>query len=522
MAIHQSQAAPLDEVERAAPARWTRVFMAAVLLYAAVSCVDRAAHRAFWFDEIMGITVSSQPSIAAVRDALALGFDLSPPLFHGIEHLAGRLPIDRHVAYRLPSIVAFCLTLPALFLFVRRGTNDGAAAAAVAAFMASQMFTLFAVEARPYSMMVCALAWGLVLWQRADRRRYAVAACAAFLSVATSLHYYAVVALLPLAAAELTRQMRARRVRLSRWAALAVPLLPPALLAPVVAGAATDYAAHYWAHPPIAGFLRVYELIPGVTGWWGAAAAFALIGLLAMTIARTLSPRGSSVTGIPLEDQVLAIGLLLLPPVEYVAAHVTGLGMTARYLMPATLGMAAGAAFVGAVGRRGAVVMIAACCSVVLLRDAEGWYYRQPRADQSSRDAANALGRMVEAVDRPGLPVAVASGQAYLPLVFYGPPPGVSLVYLSSRALALRYVGNDTAELSLQGVAPLLHLDVQDLEAFLAGHDRFLVYAGVDWYDWLPNALADRGFRLQLLTRSADHRQELLLVERPEPHAAAK
>ncbi len=436
--------------------------------------------------------------------------------------MAGRVPIDRHVAYRLPSIAAFCLTLVALFLFVRRSTNDRAAAVAVAALMASQVFSLYAIEARPYSMTLCALAWGMVMWQRADRSPYAVAACGACLFVATSLHYYAVLALLPLAAAELTRQASARRVRLSMWAALALPILPPALLLPLVAGAAADYGTHYWARPPIAGFLRVYELIPGVTGWWGAAAACVLTAALATTIARTPSSRGADADRVGIENRVLVIGLLLLPPAAYVGAHIAGLGMTARYLLPTALGMAAAAAFVVGADRRAGLMTIALFCGVVILHDAELWYVRQPGAEQSSKDEAIALGRIVQSVDRSGLPVAVANGQTYLRLAFYGSPPGLRLVYLSSRAAAVRYSGNDTAELSLQGVAPLLRCDVQDLDAFIAGHDRFLVYAGIELFDWLPNALADRGFRLQLLTRSADHHQELFLAERPGAEPASK
>ena len=41
--------------------------------------------------------------------------------------------------------------------------------------LATQLFTTYAVEARPYAMVSCAVAWALVAWQRVEEdRRFTV------------------------------------------------------------------------------------------------------------------------------------------------------------------------------------------------------------------------------------------------------------------------------------------------------------------------------------------------------------
>lgn len=333
------------------------VLLAALIGCAALWSLDRAARRPFWFDEILTIAVSSQPSGSAIRQALQYGADASPLLFHTIEHAAGRLPLDRHIAYRLPSILAFCLTLIGLFLFVGRSTGTVPALVAVLLAFTTQMFTVYAVEARPYSMMVCAAMWGIVMWQRVERSAYFSVLCAACLCLAASLHYYGVLISVPLAVAELTRLRRTRQVRALVWVALACPLVPLAVAWPLGSRIMAEYGAHFWARPPVAGFLRVYDLFLNVNNWWGAAAAFVLIGTLtirlrthrAVTLERD-DPRA--------EDYALVIGLLVLPAAAYFVAHFAGVGITARYVLPTALGIAAGTAFVTTPSRRASWLLI--------------------------------------------------------------------------------------------------------------------------------------------------------------------
>lgn len=491
-------------------------------MYAAIASLDRAARRPFWFDEILTMAVSTQPSAAAIWQTLEQGADSNPPLFHFIEHMAGRIPIDRHIAFRLPSIAAFCLTLPALVLFVRRSVGEIPALVAVTLTLTMQLFTTYAVEARPYSMVACAVAWALVMWQRADRGPHFALASGAFLCTAVSLHYYAVLALFPVIAAEFARWVRTRQVRALIWFGLLVPLVALALLWPLASHIRADFAPHFWARPPIAGFLRVYDLFLNATNWYGAAATFALIGTLTVSTVRTLSLKGRDAAGVLVDDQILVVGLLLLPPVTYLAAHVAGVGVTARYVIPSALGIAAGTAFGAASSRYASLLIAAALSCVVVLRGLEEWYVRAPPADRAMANEASALETMIRDGHHGDLALAISNGHTYLPLAFYRSLPGASLVYLTDRQAAVRYTNSDTMELNIQRVGPLLSLNVQQLDQFTGAHDRFLVYAGRELWDWLPNALVERSFRLQIIARSANHRQELLLAERVGPVSSPK
>ena len=497
----------------AAPRRLIGALLAVVIVLGVLWSVDRALRRPFWFDEILTIAVSSQPGAAAIRQALASGADASPPLFHFIEHAAGRMPIDRHIGYRLPSIVAFALTVAGMFLFVRRRAGPVAGVLAVTITFTTQLFTLYAVEARPYSMLVCAVMWGLVMWQRADRGVSFVLGCAICLCLATSLHYYGVLIVLPLAGAELIRWIGAREVRPLVWVALASPLIPLAVSWPAASRIMAEYAPHFWARPPVAGFLRVYDLFLDAGNWWGAAGAFVLIGSFATSLVQRLRDRTRRTDGVGVADDAVVIGLLALPPVTYLAAHLIGVGVTARYVLPTALGLAAGIAFVSAPSRRASWLLLAGFSGVVVLNALEERYVTAPRADAAVAGEAATLARLVRDAHQEGLPIAVSNGHTYLPLAFYRPRPDTRLVYLTSRDAAVRASGTDTMELNLQHVAPLLSLDVQPLDGFTAAHDRFLVYAGTELWDWLPGTLAQRGFALQRVA-DAPGRQQLMLAER--------
>ena len=78
-------------------------------------------------------------------------------------------------------------------------------AAAIAAVLPllTVLYSTFSVEARPYALMACALAFAAVAWQRASAPVWSLV-LALTLVASVSIHYYAVFALLPFAAAELT------------------------------------------------------------------------------------------------------------------------------------------------------------------------------------------------------------------------------------------------------------------------------------------------------------------------------
>jgi hypothetical protein len=116
--------------------------------------------------------------------------------------------------------------------------------------------------------------------------------------------------------------------------------------------------------------------------------------------------------------------------------------------------------------------------------------------------------------------MAITDGHMCLPLAFYRAVSGTSLLYLTDRHAAVKYTNTDRIQLNIQWVAPLLSCNVQQLDDFTSIHNRLLVYTGPDVWDWLPKALAERGFTLQIVARSPDNRQQLLSAERIGPIAS--
>jgi hypothetical protein len=147
----------------------TRALVALIVVVAALGSVDAALRRPFWFDEILTLAVATQPSPAAIWEALEQGVDGNPPTFHLIEKAFGSVAsgsvasgfsrkfLSPELMYRLPSIVAFALTLVAVFLFVRHVAGAWSGTAAAAMLLPTQLFTVHAVDARPYALVACAV-----------------------------------------------------------------------------------------------------------------------------------------------------------------------------------------------------------------------------------------------------------------------------------------------------------------------------------------------------------------------------
>jgi hypothetical protein len=491
-----------------------RVCLVGLVLYAIVASVDRAARRPFWFDEVLTIAVSAQPSTTEIRQAIKAGADSNPPLFHVIEHVAGRMPVNRHVAYRLPSILAFALTLVAVFTFVRREAGAGPALLATLVILASQLFTTYAVEARPYAMVSCAVAWALVAWQRVEEGRRFTAPLALLLCVAASLHFFAILQIVPFVVAELARSVRVRQVRFSVWAALVVPVVPVALFWPLISAIRAQFGGHFWARPSVAGVMPALDQFLNTTNWWGPAATFVVAGALFASLTRASSREATDGEGTRSDYRIVLLALILLTPAAYVLATVVHLGLTGRYVLPTVIGIAAGAGVVLGQSRRACLLAMAVLSAVVALRQVEQFYVRAPLAETAAAMQASAITETIRQAGQQHLPVAIASPHTYLPLAFYGLVSDAPLFYVTDRDAAARLAGTDTAELVLEGVAPLLSAHVERMDRFTAMYERFLVYAGTDFWEWLPSALVERGFTLQLIATTPDHRTDLFLAER--------
>jgi hypothetical protein len=94
------------------------------------------------------------------------------------------------------------------------------------------------------------------------------------------------------------------------------------------------------------------------------------------------------------------------------------------------------------------------------------------------------------------LPIAVTHGHVYLPLAAYAPPEIVSrLVALTQPDRITARMGSRSGDAALIGLAKWAPLQVEDFDAFVRSHRRFLLYGPPMW---LTGELRAAGARLTL------------------------
>ena len=249
--------------------------LAAIIIYTAVRNLVAATAKPFWYDEMLTWIVAHQPNVSGIWNALKQAADTQGPAFYVIEKAMIAMIPKEEIALRLPSILGYCCITLCIFVFVRRRAGSACALICALVPLPTVLFHVYAVEARAYSLFVACDAVALVCYQRASSWRWTVP-MGCFLALAESLHYYAVLVLVPIGLAEAARFLRAREFRIGVWLALlcgAVPLV--ALLAFAVAVARGLWGVS-WARPAFASIAAMYGAYFETTGRWGVAAFAAL------------------------------------------------------------------------------------------------------------------------------------------------------------------------------------------------------------------------------------------------------
>ena len=121
-------------------------------------------------DEMYEFQTDSVPSLAElVHVQRTWPISLDPLLYHALSHGAMRVFGAGAFAQRLPALAGFLLMQVCLFFFVRNLAGERAGAVA-AAFPAVTATLFYAVEGRPYGLMLGLYALALWCWQVAERQ----------------------------------------------------------------------------------------------------------------------------------------------------------------------------------------------------------------------------------------------------------------------------------------------------------------------------------------------------------------
>jgi len=502
------------------------------ILYFWQTC-DLAARRPIWYDEFFTYRISQVPTLAALWAALADGVDLNPPghylIIRGFMALFGN---SLFVA-RLPAILAFWVLGLCLYRFVSLRTSALYGLAAVLLVMTTRTYSQYAIEARPYGVVLACCGIALVCWQEAvagRRRPWSVLGFYLSLTLAISCHYYAVLLLVPFGLAELVRLAQRRRLDIPlAGALLAAPLVLIAFI-PLLQ-AVTEYQTTFTDRPFWPKAHKFFwdqiswteqdlsTMVDYATAPWPLLLGGLAVALLLPWPRQRRRPRPE---GVPLSEGVLVVALTALPVFAVLLGKLITHVYFHRYVLPATAGAASLACL--ALYRHSRGNAMPACYIVLVLLAILGlrsfvdkdWFNSQL---QELRNAA----RMVEKLaDKKG-PIVVANEDTFVKLVHHAPESlARRLVYLSDRQLCLRHMEYDTIQRAMDTLCRWTPLAVEDYQSFVTAHPRFQAYI-FRQPGWLTMALLEEKASIQL--KGSTKFIEVAMPDalaRPQPVAAGE
>lgn len=486
-----------------------------LIAYAIVRNLFAAAATRFWCDEVSTVFMTRMPTLSAIWNALDHAVDGQPPLFYLIERAAGAFALKPEIAFRLPSIAAFALTLLCVFVFIRRRSGGMIAVVCAGILLLTVLFDPYAVDARPYSMMVACIALALVCYQRVPETRWTIL-MGLSLVAAESLHYFAVFALAAFAAAEVAFFLKTPRFRTGVWLGLACGLLPLMVCWPLLSNLRRNYGGHAWASPTLRHAGASYGWFFNIRNFYvnGFLAFLVVLLLICAALLLALPRTRKKWTANPLfHEHILILALLGLPFLTLVVAKIAHGEANYKYAMPAALAIPLGLGCILSRLNRAVVTLtaIAILCAFTV-QEARFWPTRQSRLAEFV-PPMNVIELVIDRAGRPDLPVVFSDAMAYGPAVYYAPPEQARrFVALADPPKAIAYTGTNNIDSLLLAQKPYYHVQAYEFRDFVACYPEFLLYSDGGYYDWWPRRLRDDGYTLQLV--AAEGGDKIYLVGR--------
>ena len=324
---------PLKMDQPAVIARaWSFAAAAVLAAFYLATNIYIASHRLYWFDELFVVRIAQLPSVTAMWQALGHASDTMPPGYHLLMRIIGRAFGYSEVAMRLPSALAVIAGLLLTFDCARRLT-DGLHGLIALSLLTCSLLPYYGYEARPYAFyfMLAALAFWIWTCTR-DDSNWSAFLFGAVLCLAVTMHYYAVLCIVPYALWEITTWKPEKRPSRKLVAGLVGIALPTALLWSLAMAFSRQFSRNFWAHPSFyelrAAFL---ELLPD--GLFLLALAMIWIALLRSRDRETLVEPMSAA-------ESLGWFFLCIPLAGFVVAELKTNAFLMRYFIGALPGVA--------------------------------------------------------------------------------------------------------------------------------------------------------------------------------------
>lgn len=492
---------PLESLSRNDYPKLAAFGVAGLILYTIVRNLIVSASKPLWFDEIGTWVVARQPSISSLWGALKSGADGNPPALHLIDRLSSHFIANQEIAFRLPSILGYCITLVCIFVFVRRRSSGLVALFCAYATLATSLAG-YAIEGRPYSLVVSCIALALVCYQKAPATAWTFL-MAVSLMFAQSLHYYAFFALFPFALAEGAVFLRTRSLRLGVWVAFATTFVPFIAFWPLMKGFKDIYGGHFWNKPTFYNAVQTYPafLKIGALDWGWAIIAVFTFGMLAAVLKNPKSAIQDRTTPDPAlwQDFALVLGFLSLPFVAFVVTKLGHGGMVNRYVLYGMLAFPIGFAhIIPRMGRRNFALLVVFVSVLIGYQELSIWSSRIHKLVSP----ATSIEKSVASTPYPDLPVIITGQLEYLELAHYASPEwNRRFVFLLDEEQSIAHLGQDSAIVQIRVLSRYAPLHMTGLADLANQYPRFLLYSHhANASDWWPATLLHEGYSLQVLT----------------------
>lgn len=464
----------------------------------------KASRKLFWFDELFTFHISNLHPVSLLWKALQAGVDGMPPGYYLLAQLAGKLPGDPLVTLRLPSILGYLLSLLGVYWFARKTLPAFAGLAAMLLITLSP-FREYALEARPYSLLVGLLAISAVLWQRIDEKRFMTPLFTLFLTLAVSSHYLAVVAVSSFGIAELTWTLLSRRIRWGVWASCLLATSPFFLALPLLLRFRGLYGKNFWSQPSWSMIVSTYgssylgldsNLALVLIAFFGIVVGGWLLRMCRTPREELLDKRYFGLTAI-----ILVGGFLYYPALLVVLTKLLGSGYTTRYGSPAVLGMALGSVYLlRAFWRRSSSIHLLVALLIAFAFQGGQDFRLLSKAGSPTLDEKRWTTLAEISRHEPSVPVVIGSPLSYLEAAEYAPPElRARLVEVNDPDAAARLIVGDTAERGIRVLAQFVPLRLEDPAVFQAEHQRFLLCSGGNG-EWFTDYLLAQKYHLTLLS----------------------
>jgi hypothetical protein len=494
------------------------ILLAGLLLYVTAASVYEASGRPFWYDEVFTVVLSGLPSMTDVHRALATAADTSAPGFYVIQRATSDLVAEPEVGFRLASIAALPIVSICLYLFARTHLDATSALVAAVTPLLSLLYHDYSVEARPYALAAAFLSMAMLAWQRLQTA-WGAAALGCSLAAAVWVNYHAVFALGPFIAAESVRTFVTSRVRWSVWMALTAGAAPLVVYWENLSELRRYYGDHYWTKGSIADIIAGYDWFFELRDIGGAGFLLAMALVLVLVVA-ACRPAASLAQRVPLATLALIAGFIVLPWAVMLGGLAMGGGFTPRYGIGVIGGLSLGLAYASRfLSPRAPAAIVAVLLLSLGVREVRFWMGAPDSSPLTTADLAR-HDRMLARAPAGTLPVVVSNGLLFVPLAYYRRNRSTSrLVALIDTEAALQYSGTDSVDLDLAVLRRYFDARIEDYDAFVARHDRFLLYSSPGRADWWPGRLRDEGYQLDVVAR--DGGLTLYDVSKPGPGGEA-